>query len=143
MKPITVEFYAHGHKNVLSTHKTTFEVTKETELTKNGNCIVAVGSAMGAVDLPDEFKKAAQNENSKITITIEANNQKETTTGKGSPQLQFTHPTDLVVRKSNYVCSRTLAIGADKASIDFSKKFVEKLQDPNQKVKVTLTVENY
>ena len=143
MKPVTVEFYAYGHKNVLSTHKTTFEVTKETELTKNGNCIVAVSSSMGAVDLPEEFKKAAQKQNSKISITLEADNQKETATAKGSPQLQFTHPTDLVVRKSNFVCNRTLAIKADKASIDFSKKFVEKMQDPNQKVKVTLTVENY
>ncbi|MCW4022075.1 MAG: DUF371 domain-containing protein [archaeon] len=143
MKQVTVEFHACGHKNVLSTHKTTFEVTKETELTKNGNCIIAVSSTMGAIDLPDEFKKAAQKENSKIMITIEADNQKETTTAKGSPRLQLTHPTDLVVRKSKFVCNRTLAIEADKASIDFSKKLVEKLQDPNQKVKVTLTVENH
>ena len=143
MKSVTVEFYANGHKNVLSTHKTTFEFTKETELTKNGNCIVAVGSTMGAVDLPEEFKKTAQKENSKITITIEVDNQKETATGKGSPQLQFTHPTDLVVRKSSFTCGRNLAIKADKASIDFSKMLVEKLQDPNQKAKVTLTVENY
>jgi hypothetical protein len=143
MKPVTVKFYSKGHKNVLSTHKTTFEVTKETELTKNGNCIVAVGSTIGAVDLPEEFKKAAQKENSKITITIEADNQKETATAKGNPHLQFTHPTDLVIRKSKFVCSRTLAIEADKASIDFSKKLVEKLQDPNQKVIITLTVENH
>ncbi|MEJ2243031.1 MAG: DUF371 domain-containing protein [Candidatus Bathyarchaeota archaeon] len=143
MKPITVVFFAKGHKNVLSTHKTTFEVTKETELSKRGNCIIAVESTMGAIDLPDEFKKAAQKENSKITITIEVGNQKETTIGKGNPKLQFTHPTDLVVRKSKFVCNRTLAIEANKASIDFSQKLVKKLQNPNQKVKVTLTVKNH
>ncbi|MEJ2126838.1 MAG: DUF371 domain-containing protein [Candidatus Bathyarchaeota archaeon] len=143
MKPITVVFFAKGHKNVLSTHKTTFEVTKETELSKRGNCIIAVESTMGAIDLPDEFKKAAQKENSKITITIEVGNQKETTIGKGNPKLQFTHPTDLVVRKSKFVCNRTLAIEANKASIDFSQKLVKKLQNPNQKVKFTLTVKNH
>jgi uncharacterized protein len=143
MKPITVVFFAKGHKNVLSTHKTTFEVTKETELSKRGNCIIAVESTMGAIDLPDEFKKAAQKQNSKITITIEAGNQKETTIGKGNPKLQFTHPTDLVVRKSKFVCNRTLAIEANKASIDFSQKLVKKLQNPNQKVKFTLTVKNH
>jgi hypothetical protein len=143
MKPVTVEFYAWGHKNILSTHQTTFEVTKETELSKRGDCIVAVASTVGAVDLPDEFKKAARKENSKITITIEADNQKETATGKGSTQLQFTHPTDLVVRKSSFTCGRTLAIRSDKVSIDFSRELVEKLQNPNQKVKVTLTVENH
>ena len=143
MKHVTVVFFACGHKNVLSTHKTTVEVTKETELSKRGNCIVAVGSTIGAIDLPVEFKEAAKKEKSKITITLEADEQKETVTAKGSPQLQFTHPKDLVIRKSNFVCGRTLAIGANKASIDFCRKFVEKLQNPNQKVKVTLTVENY
>ncbi|MDG6223339.1 MAG: DUF371 domain-containing protein [Candidatus Bathyarchaeota archaeon] len=143
MKSVTVAFFAHGHKNVISTHQTTVEVTKETELSKRGNCIVAVGSTNGAIDLPFEFKEAAKKEKSKITIIIEADELKETITAKGSPQLQFTHLTDLVVRKSDYVCGRTLAIGADKASIDLSRKFVEKLQNPNQQVKVTLTVENY
>jgi hypothetical protein len=57
--------------------------------------------------------------------------------------LQFTHQTDLVVRKSDYVCGRTLAIRADKAASDFSRELVEKLKDPNQEVKVTLVVENY
>ena len=143
MEPITVVFYAYGHQNVLSTHPTTVEVTKETELSKRGNCIVAVASTMGAVELSAEFKEAARKETAKITITIEADDQKETVTAKGSPQLLFTHPTDLVVRKSSFICGRTLAIGADMASIDFSRKLVEKLQNPNQKIKVTLTVENY
>jgi len=143
MKPITVEFFAYGHENILSTHKTTFEITKETELSKRGNCIVAVASSKGAIDLPSDFKEAAKKQNSKITIIIEADDLKETATGKGSPQLQFTHPTDLVIRKSKFVCNRTLAIEADKASIDFSRELVEKLQDPNQKIKIRLSVQNY
>lgn len=143
MKPVTVVFFAHGHKNVLATHKTTFELTKETELSKRGDCIVAVKATIAAVDLPTEFKQAARKDNVKITITIEADNIKETINAKGSPQLQFTHLTDLVVRKSDYVCGRTLAIGADKASIDFSRELVEKIKNPNQTIKVTLTVENY
>jgi len=61
----------------------------------------------------------------------------------GSPQLQFTHLTDLVVRKSDYVCGRTLAIGADKAASDFSRKLVEKMRDTSQEVTVTLVVEGY
>ena len=68
---------------------------------------------------------------------------KETVKAKGSPQLQFTHQTDLVVRKSSYVCGRTLAIDADKAAIDISRELVEKLKDPKQTIKVTLTAEHY
>jgi len=128
---------------VQSTHKTTFEVTKEADLTKKGDCIVAVEATKAAMDLPREFKKAAKKEGAQITVTIEAGEMKETVKAKGSPQLQFSHPTDLVVRKSSYVCGRTLAIGADKASIDFSRRLVEKLKDHKQEVKVTLTVEVY
>ncbi|MDX1814309.1 MAG: DUF371 domain-containing protein, partial [Candidatus Bathyarchaeia archaeon] len=74
---------------------------------------------------------------------FEADEQRETIRAEGSPQLQFTHKTDLVVRKSDYVCGRTLAIKADKAANDFAREFVEKLRNPNQEIKVTLAVENY
>ena len=143
MKPVTVVFSGRGHENTLATHMTTFEVTKETALSKRGNCIVAVESTKAATDLPVEFKEAARKERAQITVTIEAGELKETVNAKGSPRLEFTHPTDLVVRKSDYVCGRTLAIGADKAAVDFSRELVEKLKDPNQTVKVTLTTEVY
>ena len=141
MDSVTVVFFACGHKKVQSTHKTTFEITKEANLTMQGDCIIAVESTKGAVDLPDEFKDVARKVGAKITVMIEAGEMKEIVNAKGSPDLQFTHPTDLVVRKSSYICGRTLAIGADKAAINFSRKLVEKLKDPNQKVKVTLIVE--
>jgi uncharacterized protein len=141
MKPVTVVFSARGHENVIATHKTTFEVTKEETLSKRGDCIVAVEATKAAVDLPAEFKEAARKEGAQITVTIQAGELKETVKANGSPHLQFTHPTDLVVRKSGYVCSRTLAIEADKAAIDFSRELIEKLKDHNQKVKVTLIVE--
>jgi len=143
MDSVTVVFSARGHENIEATHKTTFEVTKETTLTKQGDCIIAVEASKAAADLPFEFKEAARKEGARIKVTIEAGELREVVKAKGSPQLQFMHPTDLVVRKSGYVCGRTLAIGADKAASDFSRKLVEKLKDPNQEVKVTLAVENY
>jgi len=62
---------------------------------------------------------------------------------RGSPKLTFTHSTDLVVRKSSYVCGRTLAIKADKSANDLSRELIEKLRHSNQQVKVTLVVEYY
>ncbi len=141
MQYVRVVFSARGHKNVLSTHKTTFEVTKEEALSKRGDCIVAVRATKAAADLPVEFKEAARREGARITITVEADGIKETIRAWASPHLQFTHQTDLVVRKSNYVCDRTLAIQADKAAIDFSRALVEKLKNPDQTVELTLTVE--
>lgn len=143
MDSVTVVFSARGHENIEATHKTTFEVTKETTLTKQGDCIIAVEASKAAADLPFEFKEAARKEGAQITVTIEAGELREVVKAKGSPQLQFMHPTDLVVRKSGYVCGRTLAIRADKAASDFSRELVEKLKDPSQEITVTLAVENY
>jgi hypothetical protein len=46
----------------------------------------------------------------------------------------------MVVRKSDYTSSRTLAVHADKAAKDISRELVEKLKNPAQKAKITLTV---
>ena len=131
-----------GHENVLATNKTTFEITKEAHLTKRGDCIIAVSSDKAAADLRHEFKAAIRNENAELTITIEANGENETAHAFGTVQSSLTHPTDLVVRKSAFICNRTLAIKADKAARDFSRSFVKKLKDPKQKVTIKLTVES-
>jgi len=143
MNPVIVVLSAWGHENIEATHKTTFEITKEAALTKQGDCIIAVKASRAAVDLPLELKQAAKREGAQIIITVEAGELKEVVQAKGSPQLTLTHPTDMVVRKSSYVCSRTLAIVADKAASDFSRKLVEKLRDPNQEITVKLTVKDY
>jgi hypothetical protein len=130
--------YARGHPNIRSTHKTTLQFTKEKTLTERGDCIVAVAATKSAKDLSPEFKRAAQHPKAKITIIIEADNIRETINAQGSPRLSFMHSTDLVVRKSGYVCGRTLAVQADKAAGDLSRKLVEKLRNPEQTVKITL-----
>jgi len=141
MKVVEI-IHALGHENIQSTNKTTFEITRETFLTKRGDCIIAVGADKAAKDLSPRFKKAVRNEQTRITIIIEADDQTQVVKAWSNPQLSFSHPTDLVVRKSSYVCGRTLAIRADKAAIDFSRKLVEKLWNPNQKVKITLEAES-
>ncbi len=143
MKPVTIAIFARGHRNIQGTHRTTFEITKEATLTERGDCIIAVEATKGAVDLPLEFKEAARKKGAQIAITIEAGELKEIVRAKGSPRLRFTHPTDLVVRKTDYVCGRTLAIVADKAASDFSRKLVEKLQNSSQRVRIRLAVESY
>jgi len=140
MKAVEV-ITARGHENVQSINKTTFEITKETHLTKRGDCIIAVGATKGAVDLNPRFRTVARSQGARITIKIEVNEEEEIVTARGNPNLLFTHPADLVVRKSDYVCVRTLALRADKAACDLSRKLVEKLRNPDQKVRVTLTAE--
>ena len=44
----------------------------------------------------------------------------------------------MVIRKSSYICNRTLAIKADKAAADLSRSLVEKLRKPKQNVEIKL-----
>ncbi|MFQ6073958.1 MAG: DUF371 domain-containing protein [Candidatus Bathyarchaeia archaeon] len=140
MKAVEV-IYARGHENVLSTHKTTFQITKEPFLSKRGDCVIAVAATKGARDLSPEFKETARRERARITVIIEVDRVKEVVKAQGSARLTFTHQNDLVVRKSSYACGRTLAVQADKAAKDLSRRLVEKLRKPEQRVKVTLIAE--
>ena len=131
--------FARGHENVQATHATTFEITKEPRMSKKGDCIIAVLADKGIPDLSSEFKKTLRRNGAKLTITIETGDETETINALGDSELILNHPTDMVVRKSDYMCSRTLAIRADKAACDFSRRLVEKLKNPHQKVKISLT----
>ena len=129
-----------GHENIQATHKSTLEITKEPQLSKKGDCIIGVSADKGIADLSLEFKESLRKKNAKMIMLIEAGETAEIVNAFGSPRLILAHPTDMVVRKSSHVCSRTLAIQADKAACDLSRKLVEKLRKPKQKVKITLTV---
>lgn len=137
---ITEIILVYGHENIQATHKSTLEITKEPQLSKKGDCIIGVSADKGIADLSLEFKESLRKKNAKMTMLIEAGEAAEVVNAFGSPRLILAHPTDMVVRKSSHVCSRTLAIQADKAACDLSRKLVEKLRKPKQKVKITLTV---
>lgn len=136
---ITEIILVYGHENIQATHKSTLEITKEPQLSKKGDCIIGVSADKGIADLSLEFKESLRKKNAKMTMLIEAGEAAEIVNAFGSPRLILVHPTDMVVRKSSHVCSRTLAIQADKAACDLSRKLVEKLRKPKQKVKITLT----
>jgi hypothetical protein len=132
---------AHGHENLISTHVTTLEITKETHLTKEGNCIIAVGADKAIDDLTPQFKNILRRKTSRLAIFIEADEVTETINARGSPHLILEHPTDIVVRRSDYISNRTLAIQADKAASGLSRELVSRLKDSKQKVKITLIVQ--
>ncbi len=133
---------AYGHENIQATHKTTLEITKDKHLTRNGDCIIAVAADKSLADLSPKFKEKLRRKNAILTIRIEAEGVVEEIKASGSSHLILTHPTEIVVRKSDYVSNRTLAIRADKTSYDLSKRLVDKLKNPNQKVKITLTAKS-
>jgi hypothetical protein len=137
---ITEIIFAYGHRNIQATHKSTLEITKENQLSKKGECIIAVAADKAIADLRSDFKESLRKKNAKITMLIEAGEAAEVVNAYGDTRLILTHPTDIVVRKSSYICSRTLAIKANKAACNLPRVLMEKLRNPRQKVKITLTV---
>lgn len=138
---ITEVIHAHGHENVLSTHRTTLEITKEPHLTRGGDCVIALSADKAMNELGTQFKQGLRRSDARVMILIEAGGVADVVTAFGNPALIMTHPTDLVVRKSNHICGRTLAIRADKAAWDLPRELVEKLRNPQQEVKITFSVE--
>ncbi|MEM1550527.1 MAG: DUF371 domain-containing protein [Candidatus Bathyarchaeia archaeon] len=132
------EIEAFGDPLIRATHISTFEVTREWHLTERGDCIIAVGANKAAKDLNERFKEIARRADSEIIIFIEICGLRETIKAYGSPNLTFTHPTDIVVRKSSYTCGRTVAIRADKAARDLSRDLIRELRRSREPVKITL-----
>lgn len=133
-------FYAQGHENVTSKHKSTFEITTDKTLTLKGDCIIGVNSGITLNDFPKELKKDIQTDNKKIELKLETDNFSDKIIGFGSSELTLNHPTDMVCRKSNFTCSRTLMINADKAAKDLNEDLINELKE-GSKLKITLKIE--
>jgi hypothetical protein len=134
-------FEAWGHPNIRSTHKTTLMVTREKGLTLRGDCIVAVKAEKGLKDLDPRLKELIRCEDAKVTLTIEAGDSSFIVTGRGHPRLSLNDPVDMVIRKSGYICDRTLMIGADKAACDIPSNFATLLQEGDQRILLTISAE--
>ncbi|HIE33974.1 MAG TPA: DUF371 domain-containing protein [Candidatus Altiarchaeales archaeon] len=119
---------ARGHENIRATHKTTIEITKDNYLTPRGDCIIAVSADKGFLELSDEFKNLLRRRNTGLLIEIECSGITERINAHGHPDLSFKNPDEMVIRKSNFICDRTLVIGSDKGAIDINRELVEKLR---------------
>lgn len=134
-------FRARGHPNVRSSHRTTVMVTKEAALTPSGDCVMAVGAEKGLRDLDPRLKEAMRRSDARIRLVLEVGGLEFEVTGEGDPGLTLSHPSDMVARKSRYICDRTLMIRADKAACDADKDLVDLLKGENRGVNVTISVD--
>lgn len=130
-----------GHENIRSNHQKTIEITKESDLTPRGDCIIGVNAKTSCADLPEELKIKLKNLDSKVIFSIKVENEEFVIKGRGHPDLILTHPEDIVIRKSDFICPRTLAVKCDKASDLLPRSMVSLLQDPKTIGIFTITVE--
>ena len=135
-----IEIPFTGHKNILSLHKKTIEITKDSELSVSGDCIVGINSTIACIDLPEKFKKKIRNPDTVIVFTIVTDEHSFSIRGKGSNKLTLNHANDIVLRKSAFTCSRTIAINCDKASDDIPRTMIKKLQNPKTTGKLIIEI---
>ena len=136
------KFKAYGHPNILGTHKTTLEFTKDVELTLKGDCIVGVKADFDLKKIKRFIKKST---NKKITITIKPitkdkkyQKTKETASAELNPN--FDSDKEFVVRKTDFVSERTFAISSNKAAFELNRDLIRFLKE--KKNKISVVVEN-
>ena len=134
----TVRF--SGHKNIRSNHQKTIEITKEQNVTPSGDCIVGVGASAACADIPDDLRGALQNSRSHVLITFNVGKYEFAVHGRGHEGLVLSHKDDIVIRKSDFVCPRTMSVECDKASDMLPREMVRLLQDPDTVGTMTIQI---
>jgi hypothetical protein len=138
---VRLEIQFFGHENIRSTHKKTIEITKDSNLTLRGDCIIGVNSSLGCFDLPESLKKKIQDPKTRVQFSIKVEDYEFIVEGRGHPDLTLTDKEDIVIRKSAFISPRTLAVKCDKASDLLPREMVTLLQNPKTKGIFTIIVE--
>lgn len=119
-----MEFLIHGHKNILGTHRNTFEFTKDKELSKNGDCIIGVNADFEQ----KQIEPLLLYDNLKITIALGEYSQE--ITAKVNKGFKSGH--EMVFRITDYCSERTLGISSSAAAKDIDRRIIEKLKNPKE-----------
>jgi uncharacterized protein len=134
-----VTFY--GHPNIRSRHAKTIEITKDEHLTPRGDCIIGVKANKACADLDQSLKHRLRSNSSVVKIEIIVGDESFLISGRGDERLSMLNAHDIVVRKTNFVCPRTMSVLCNKASSDMPRKLVKMLQDQERKGIFRITLE--
>ncbi len=135
------EVIFYGHPNIRSLHAKTIEITKDEHLTPRGDCIIGVKANKACADLDESFKHRLKSNLSVIKIEIMVGDVSFIISGRGDERLSMLNSNDIVIRKTNFVCPRTMSVLCDKASSDVPRKLVRILQDQQTKGIFRITLE--
>ncbi len=116
-----------GHPLVLATHPTTFEVTREEHLTESSNCIIGIAADKGCAGLSTEFKSVLAHDAASLQTTLSCNGIEAVIGSRGSSKMALDHPTDIVWRRSPFVCGRTIGILSDTVSVTLPRALIASL----------------
>lgn len=126
------KFSAYGHPNILGTHKTTLEFTKDREVSRRGDCIVGVKADFKL----DKLREFIESNSNKISIKISNNRIHETIFATINPN--FDDDNELVIRKTNFISKRTFATSSNKAAFELKRELLAFLKEKGNKISVII-----
>ncbi len=138
---LTEEIQFYGHKNIRSLHARTIEVTKDPHLTLRGDCIIGVNANKSCSDLTSDIKNKIKSNHSFIEIELIVEPFKLKFHGLGNNNLLLTHDHDIVLRKSNFICNRTLSVNCNLSAMHIPRKMIDLLRDPLKQGLLLITPE--
>jgi hypothetical protein len=119
---------AYGHAKIKCLHNTTIEVTKDDYLTEAGTCILGINASKSCYDLAPLLKSSIK-KGDKITVLLVVDELYDFFEGYGNSQLTLTNPHDMVFRKSDFICDRTVLINCNKSSSDLDRELINRLKN--------------
>jgi len=134
-----VQFY--GHPNVQSLHGKTVEITRDEHLSLRGDCIIGVRASKGCASLDEKIQRRLKQSDSVVKMEIMVGSESFAITGFGDDRLTLKNTHEIVIRKTRFVCPRTMSVRCDKASSDLPRRIVRLLQDSNSKGMFRISVE--
>ena len=138
---LTEEIQFCGHKNIRSLHTRTIEITKDPSLTLNGDCIIGVSATKSCSDLTSAMKNKIRRNQSIVEIDLIVEPFSIKIHGIGNDNLLLTHLHDIVLRKSNFICDRTLCLSCNVSAIQIPRKMIDLLKDPSKQGLLVIGVE--
>ena len=138
---LTEEIKFCGHKNIRSLHTRTIEITKDPNLTLNGDCIIGVSATKSCSDLTSAMKNKIRRNRSIVEIDLIVEPYSIKIHGIGNDNLLLTHLHDIVLRKSNFICDRTLCLSCNVSAIQIPRKMIDLLKDPSKQGLLVIGVE--
>ncbi len=135
------EVMFYGHPNIRSLHSKSIEITKDAHLTPRGDCIIGTKANKACADLKEAIIRGLKSSSATVKIEIIIGNDSFVIKGKGDERLTILNPHDIVIRRTNFVCPRTVSILCDKASSDVPRELVRLLQHEEQKGLFRITLE--
>lgn len=135
-----VVFTAYGHPNVSGIHKSTLEVTMESDLASKGDCIIGVRGTQSALTIREKIGDYLRTPACQVVTRFSAGDHNDKVRGFGSPELVLSSHNSLVWRTSTHIDPRTIAIRCDKAARDLDRGLIQYLQDSKSILQVVIEV---